>query len=94
MGLNALAATLAEDAGTLEDVVEPYLLKIGFIIRTSRGRQATERAYEHLGLTPDEAPPLRAGHAAGVQRGIAPRGAPKRPGFLPSDASPEQEHAV
>lgn len=59
VGLNALAATLAEDSGTLEDVVEPYLLKIGFIIRTSRGRQATERAYRHLGLTPsaDAAPP-------------------------------------
>lgn len=57
VGLNALAATLAEDAGTLEDVVEPYLLKIGFIIRTSRGRQATERAYEHLGLTPPQTPP-------------------------------------
>ena len=58
VGVNALAATLAEDAGTLEDVVEPYLLKIGFIIRSSRGRQATERAYAHLGLTPDEAPPI------------------------------------
>lgn len=56
VGLNALAATLAEDAGTLEDVVEPYLLKIGFIIRTSRGRQATERAYSHLGLQPPERP--------------------------------------
>ncbi len=56
VGLNALAATLAEDAGTLEDVVEPYLLKIGFIIRTSRGRQATDRAYCHLGLQPPEGP--------------------------------------
>jgi Holliday junction DNA helicase RuvB len=49
-GLNALAATLAEDEGTLEEVVEPYLLKIGFVIRTSRGRQATPAAYEHLKL--------------------------------------------
>ena len=57
VGVNALAATLAEDAGTLEDVVEPYLLKIGFIIRTSRGRQATARAYAHLGLSPPEASP-------------------------------------
>jgi Holliday junction DNA helicase RuvB len=57
VGLNALAATLAEDAGTLEDVVEPYLLKIGFIIRTSRGRQTTERAYAHLGVTADDGPP-------------------------------------
>ena len=56
VGLNALAATLAEDSGTLEDVVEPYLLKIGFIIRTSRGRQATDRAYCHLGLQPPAGP--------------------------------------
>lgn len=58
VGVNALAATLAEDAGTLEDVVEPYLLKIGYIIRTSRGRQATPRAYEHLGLPSQQAPPV------------------------------------
>lgn len=56
VGVNALAATLAEDAGTLEDVVEPFLLKIGFIIRTSRGRIATDRAYTHLGLTPPRRP--------------------------------------
>ncbi len=49
-GLNAVAATLAEDEGTLEEVVEPYLLKLGFVIRTSRGRQVTPRAYEHLKL--------------------------------------------
>lgn len=56
VGLNAIAATLSQDAGTLEDVVEPYLLKTGFIIRMSRGRQATQRAYEHLERSPDEAP--------------------------------------
>jgi Holliday junction DNA helicase RuvB len=56
VGLNAIAATLSQDAGTLEDVVEPYLLKIGFVIRTSRGRQATARAYEHLGRAADQAP--------------------------------------
>ncbi len=50
VGVNALAATLAEETDTLEDMVEPYLLKIGFVIRTSRGRQATQRAYEHLGV--------------------------------------------
>lgn len=49
-GVNALAATLSEESDTLEDVVEPYLLKIGFVIRTSRGRVATQRAYEHLGI--------------------------------------------
>ncbi len=50
VGLSALAATLAEETDTLEDMVEPYLLKIGFVIRTSRGRQATQRAYDHLGI--------------------------------------------
>ncbi len=54
-GVNALAATLSEASDTLEDVVEPYLLKIGFVIRTSRGRMATQRAYEHLGI-PGRAP--------------------------------------
>ena len=50
VGLDTLAASLGEDAGTLEDVYEPYLLMNGFINRTPRGRVATERAYHHLGL--------------------------------------------
>jgi Holliday junction DNA helicase RuvB len=50
-GVTALAATLNEETDTLEDVVEPYLLKIGFVIRTTRGRMATSRAYEHLGIS-------------------------------------------
>ena len=54
-GVNALAATLNDESDTLEDVVEPYLLKIGFVIRTHRGRMATERAYRHLGI--DAQPP-------------------------------------
>ncbi len=54
VGINALAATLGQEQDTLEDVVEPYLLKIGFVTRTPRGRQATHRAYEHLGLQPPE----------------------------------------
>jgi len=49
-GVNALAATLGEDQDTLEDVVEPYLLMIGFLIRTPRGRVATQRAYDHIGI--------------------------------------------
>jgi holliday junction DNA helicase RuvB len=57
VGLNALAATLSQDEGTLEDVVEPYLLKIGFLLRTSRGRQASARAYEHLGIEAEPPPP-------------------------------------
>ncbi|SEU31598.1 Holliday junction DNA helicase subunit RuvB [Lacrimispora sphenoides] len=51
VGLDTLAASLGEDAGTLEDVYEPYLLMNGFINRTSRGRVATERAYKHLGIS-------------------------------------------
>ncbi|HIT64138.1 MAG TPA: Holliday junction branch migration DNA helicase RuvB [Candidatus Ventrimonas merdavium] len=50
VGLETLAAALGEDAGTLEDVYEPYLLMNGFINRTPRGRMATESAYRHLGI--------------------------------------------
>jgi Holliday junction DNA helicase RuvB len=58
VGVNALAATLAEDQDTLEDVVEPYMLKIGFVIRGPRGRIATERAYAHLGMKGKALPPI------------------------------------
>lgn len=50
VGLDTLAAALGEDAGTLEDVYEPYLLMNGFLNRTPRGRVATENAYRHLGI--------------------------------------------
>ena len=50
VGLDTLAAALGADAGTLEDVYEPYLLKNGFLNRTARGRMATQTAYEHLGI--------------------------------------------
>ncbi len=50
VGLEALAATISEETVTLEDVNEPYLLQEGFIIRSPRGRVATEKAYEHLGI--------------------------------------------
>jgi len=50
VGLEALAATVGEEAVTLEDVYEPYLLQLGFLMRTPRGRCVTARAYEHLGL--------------------------------------------
>jgi Holliday junction DNA helicase RuvB len=49
-GLETLAASLGEDAGTLEDVVEPFLMQLGFLARTPRGRTATVAAYAHLGL--------------------------------------------
>ena len=51
VGLDTLAAAISEDAGTLEDVYEPYLLKNGFIQRTPRGRIVTDFAYTHLGLS-------------------------------------------
>ena len=50
--LNTIATAMGEDAGTIEDVYEPYLIKEGFIKRTPRGREATELAYKHLGKTP------------------------------------------
>ena len=50
VGLDTLAAAIGEDAGTIEDVYEPYLIQHGFLNRTPRGRVATELAYHHLGL--------------------------------------------
>ena len=52
-GIEAIAASLSEDRLTLEDVVEPYLLKQGFIVRTPRGRIATETSYQHLDIPYD-----------------------------------------
>ena len=49
VGLDTLAAAIGEDAGTIEDVYEPFLIKNGFLNRTPKGRVATELAYEHLG---------------------------------------------
>jgi Holliday junction DNA helicase RuvB len=51
-GIDAIAATLGEERDTLEDVVEPYLLQIGFVRRTKRGREMTKAARQHLGLKP------------------------------------------
>ena len=50
VGLDTLAASIGEDAGTIEDVYEPYLIQNGLLNRTPRGRMATELAYRHLGL--------------------------------------------
>lgn len=50
VGIETIASTIAEDIGTLEDMTEPYLMQIGFIRRTPRGRVATIRAYQHFGL--------------------------------------------
>jgi holliday junction DNA helicase RuvB len=53
VGLSTLAAAIGEETGTLEEVYEPYLLQIGFLQRTPRGRTATDAAYRHLGLAPE-----------------------------------------
>jgi Holliday junction DNA helicase RuvB len=50
VGVESLAAALSEERGTLEDVIEPYLIQQGFLIRTARGRMASNKAYRHLGL--------------------------------------------
>lgn len=56
VGLDTLAASTSEDSETIEDVYEPYLLQLGFIARTPRGRIAMRAAYEHLGLIPPNSP--------------------------------------
>ncbi|MHC1478928.1 Holliday junction branch migration DNA helicase RuvB [Frateuria aurantia] len=56
VGVESLAAALSEDRGTLEDVVEPYLIQQGFLVRTARGRMATSRGWRHLGLAPPARP--------------------------------------
>jgi Holliday junction DNA helicase RuvB len=50
VGVDSLAAALSEERGTIEDVIEPYLIQQGYLMRTSRGRMATRMAYEHFGL--------------------------------------------
>ncbi len=57
VGVESLAAALSEERGTLEDVIEPYLIQQGFLVRTSRGRMASNKAYRHLGLRPKDAAP-------------------------------------
>jgi Holliday junction DNA helicase RuvB len=49
VGLNTIATAVGEEPGTIEEVYEPFLIQEGFINRTARGREATERAYTHLG---------------------------------------------
>jgi Holliday junction DNA helicase RuvB len=51
VGLDTLAATINEESVTLEDVYEPYLMQLGFLVRTPRGRCVTRKAYEHLHLS-------------------------------------------
>ncbi|MBI4731569.1 MAG: Holliday junction branch migration DNA helicase RuvB, partial [Chloroflexi bacterium] len=54
VGLNTIAAAISEEPETIMDVVEPYLLQLGFLDRTPQGRVATKAAYEHLGVEYNE----------------------------------------
>jgi len=65
VGIEAIAATLQEETDTLVDVVEPYLLKIGFLVRTSAGRKASKDAYKHLNY-----PLVGKGHGANLQESL------------------------
>jgi Holliday junction DNA helicase RuvB len=56
-GVQSIAAAVAEEMETVEEVYEPYLMQLGFLQRTPRGRTVTESAYRHLGITPPQ-PPL------------------------------------
>ena len=62
VGLETIAAAISEDSATIMDVYEPYLIQLGFIDRTPRGRTCTKHAYKHLGIDYPEDP------AAGQQR--------------------------
>ena len=55
VGLDSLAAAIGEERGTIEDVLEPYLIQQGYLMRTPRGRMATRACYLHFGLNPPEA---------------------------------------
>jgi Holliday junction DNA helicase RuvB len=55
VGIDSISAALGEERGTIEDVIEPFLVQQGFVIRTSRGRIATNKGYQHLGVEKPEA---------------------------------------
>jgi Holliday junction DNA helicase RuvB len=59
VGVNALAAAISEEPDAIEDIYEPYLLQIGYLDRTPRGRVATARTYAHFGRVPPEGGPQR-----------------------------------
>ena len=54
VGLDNLSAAIGEEKETIEDVIEPYLIQQGYLMRTPRGRMATQKTYIHFGLTPPE----------------------------------------
>jgi Holliday junction DNA helicase RuvB len=61
VGLNHMSAALQEEKDSIEEIIEPYLIQIGFLNRTPRGRAATRLAYEHFGIEPPRAQPARPG---------------------------------
>ncbi|MBB5015131.1 Holliday junction branch migration DNA helicase RuvB [Rehaibacterium terrae] len=65
VGVESLAAAIGEDRGTIEDVLEPYLIQQGFLMRTARGRMVTAKAWRHLGLNPPPRSPAGADLFAG-----------------------------
>ena len=77
VGLNTIAVVVGEESGTLEDVYEPYLIQEGFLKRTSRGREATDLAFTHLGLPPPDR--KNEGLAGNGSPGAPPGGAPPDP---------------
>jgi Holliday junction DNA helicase RuvB len=56
VGVDSIAAAISEERGTVEDILEPFLIQQGFIQRTPRGRMVTQFAYRHFGLNPHAAP--------------------------------------
>lgn len=71
VGLDTLAASLNEDTTTIEDIIEPYLIQIGFLQKTPRGRRLTRSAYAHLGLTPGQDIPSAPGLNDGEEEELA-----------------------
>jgi Holliday junction DNA helicase RuvB len=61
VGLNHMSAALQEEKDSIEEIIEPYLIQIGFLNRTPRGRAATRLAYEHFGIEPPRPQPTRPG---------------------------------
>ena len=70
VGITTIATAVGEDAGTVEEVYEPFLIKEGFIKRTPRGREVTELAYSHLGREPHPSPSLRRGEYVQGELGL------------------------
>ena len=87
VGLDTLAATTGEDAATIEDVYEPYLLQLGFLMRTPRGRVCTQAAYDHMGIRM----PKPAANPNQVKMDLAIRAIIKAEGLEVSDEEVETE---